>query len=135
MKKILVPVDGSNASYRAAVHAAKLAELTKAGLAFLIVRQFVVGRKDVYSVLNDEEARAIRDKIREVAAAETSQQFDIIEEKSRDVAFTIVDIAIAENVDLIVMGASGKGGVKTFLLGSVSQEVLRKSACPVTIVH
>ena len=135
MKKILVPVDGSNASYRAAVHAAKLAKLTKAGLAFLIVRQFVVGRKDVYSVLNDEEARAIRDKIREVVAAETTQQFDIIEEKSRDVAFTIVDIAIAENVDLIVMGASGKGGVKTFLLGSVSQEVLRKSACPVTIVH
>ena len=135
MKKILVPVDGSNASYRAAVHAAKLAELTKAALAFLIVRQFVVGRKDVYSVLNDEEAKAIRDKIREVAAAETDQQFDIIEEKSRDVAFTIVDIAIAENVDLIVMGASGKGGVKTFLLGSVSQEVLRKSACPVTIVH
>ena len=135
MKKILVPVDGSNASYRAAVHAAKLAELTKAALAFLIVRQFVVGRKDVYSVLNDEEARAIRDKIREVVAEETTQQFDIIEEKSRDVAFTIVDIAIAENVDLIVMGASGKGGVKTFLLGSVSQEVLRKSACPVTIVH
>ena len=135
MKKILVPVDGSNASYRAAVHAARLAELTKAGLAFLIVRQFVVGRKDVYSVLNDEEARAIRDKIREVVAEETTQQFDIIEEKSRDVAFTIVDIAIAENVDLIVMSASGKGGVKTFLLGSVSQEVLRKSACPVTIVH
>ncbi len=135
MKKILVPVDGSNASFRAAVHAAKLAELTKSGLAFLIVRQFVVGRKDVYSVLNDEEARAIRDNIREVVAAETTQQFDIIEEKSRDVAFTIVDIAIAENVDLIVMGASGKGGVKTFLLGSVSQEVLRKSTCPVMIVH
>ena len=135
MKKILVPVDGSNASCRAAVHAAKLAELTKAGLAFLIVRQFVVGRKDVYSVLNDAEARAIREKIREVVAAETTQAFEFIEEKSRDVAFTIVDIAIAENVDLIVMGASGKGGVKTFLLGSVSQEVLRKSACPVTIVH
>ena len=133
MKKILVPVDGSNASYRAAVHAAKLAELTKSGLAFLIVRQFVVGRKDVYSVLNDEEARAIRDKIREVVAAETTQQFDIIEEKSRDVAFTIVDIAIAENVDLIVMGASGKGGVKTFLLGSVSHEVVRKFPCPVTM--
>lgn len=36
--------------------------------------------------------------------------------------------------DLVVVGARGLGGVKRFLLGSVSEEVLRAARCPVLIV-
>ena len=45
------------------------------------------------------------------------------------------DVAIKKGVDMIVMGASGMGTLKAFVIGSVSAEVLRKAACPVTIVH
>lgn len=135
MKHIMASIDGSEPSYRALELAAKLANGLNAELTVLIVRQFVVGRKGVYVVQNDDEIREIDDKIREIVLSAGEAKPNLVQEKSRDVAFKIVDVAIEQNVDLIVMGASGKGGFKTFLLGSVSQEVLRKSACPVTIVH
>jgi nucleotide-binding universal stress UspA family protein len=58
-----------------------------------------------------------------------------IEERARDVAFTIVEVALQVKADMIVMGASGTGAVKAFIVGSVSKEVLRKATGPVTIVH
>ena len=135
MKQIMAPIDGSEPAFRALEHAAKLAAGLGADLSVLIVREFIVGRKDVYPVLNDDEISDIKSKAQDIMKAAQVPNSNILLEKSRDAAFTIVDIAIEKKADLIVMGASGKGGVKKFLLGSVSQEVLRKSACPVTIVH
>lgn len=45
----------------------------------------------------------------------------------------IVREAAGFGADLIVVGARGLGGVKRFLLGSVSEEVLRAARCPVLI--
>ncbi len=135
MKHIMTAIDGSEPSYRALLQAAELAKTLKAELSILIVREFVVGRKGVYAVMNDEDIRVIQKKAEEIVQTTGELEMNILVEKSRDAAFTIVEIAIDKGVDLIVMGASGKGGFKTFLLGSVSTEVLRKSACPVMIVH
>ena len=135
MKRILTAIDGSKASYRALELAAKLAKGLGAELKILLVRQFVVGRHDVPEVLSDEEVREIRTLVLEVVAAGDNPATEIIEERSRDVAYTIVEIALKTEAGLIVMGASGVGSIKAFVLGSVSNEVLKKSACPVTIVH
>ena len=40
-----------------------------------------------------------------------------------------------ENIDLVVMGTSGKHGLDRFLLGSVTEKVVRSSTCPVLAVH
>jgi nucleotide-binding universal stress UspA family protein len=40
-----------------------------------------------------------------------------------------------EGVDLIVMGTSGKHGLDRFLLGSVTEKVVRSANCPVLAVH
>ena len=135
MKHILAAVDGSDASFRALDHAAALAAKLDAELTILIVRLIVVGRKVSYPALGSEEVQKIEQRSREIALAQACTKSTIQVEKSRDTAFKIVDVAIERNADLIVMGASGVGGFKAFLLGSISQEVLRKSACPVTIVH
>ena len=135
MKHIMAAVDGSECSYRALEHAAKLASGLNARLTILIVCLFIVGRKDVYVVLDDEDVSAMKKKANEIVEGAGNPDATILVEKSRDIGFTIVDTSIVNEADLIVMGASGKGGIKTFLLGSVSKEVLRKSACPVTIVH
>ena len=135
MKHIMAAVDGSEASFRALGHAAELAGRLECELTVLIVRLIVVGRKDVLSEPTNDEIVGIQEKMREIVKAAGEPNTDTLLEKSRDVAYKIVDVAIDRNVDLIVMGASGKSSIKTFLLGSVSQEVLRKSACPVTIVH
>ncbi len=135
MKKILAAIDGSEASLRALEHAAYLAKGMNADLVILLVRLIIVGRKGVFPAMRDEEIQDIQTKARDQVLSVGGVSPEILVEPSRDTAFKIVDVAIDKDVDLIVMGASGKGGFKTFLLGSVSQEVLRKSACPVTIVH
>jgi nucleotide-binding universal stress UspA family protein len=38
------------------------------------------------------------------------------------------------NADLIVMGTHGRSGIGRLLLGSVTEEVLRKAPCPVLTV-
>ena len=135
MKHTMAAVDGSECSYRALEHAAKLASGLNARLTILIVSLFIVGRKDVYVVLDDADVSSMKKKATEIVEGAGNPDATILVEKSRDIGFTIVDTSIVNEADLIVMGASGKGGIKTFLLGSVSKEVLRKSACPVTIVH
>ena len=47
----------------------------------------------------------------------------------------ILAFAEAQNVDLIVMGTHGRRGVDRFMLGSVTERVMRKAACPVLAVR
>jgi nucleotide-binding universal stress UspA family protein len=47
----------------------------------------------------------------------------------------ILDCADEHDVDQIVMGSHGRTGVARVLLGSVAEQVVRRSACPVTVVH
>lgn len=46
----------------------------------------------------------------------------------------ILHLARALNCDMIVMGTHGRTGLSRFLTGSVAEEVLRRSACPVLAV-
>jgi len=50
-------------------------------------------------------------------------------------AETILKVADEENVDLIVVGASGKHALERFLLGSVSEKIVRHARVPVLVVH
>ncbi len=47
----------------------------------------------------------------------------------------IRDYAAAENIDLIVMGRHGQRGLRRLFLGSVAEEVIRESPCPVLTVR
>lgn len=47
----------------------------------------------------------------------------------------IVDFAEKNDIDLIVMGTLGKGGLERFLIGSVAEKVIRHSKKPVLIVR
>lgn len=43
-------------------------------------------------------------------------------------------IEASRRADLVVVGTHGRGPVRTFLLGSVSQSVIRHAACPVVVL-
>lgn len=49
-------------------------------------------------------------------------------------ATKIVEEAVAESADIVVMGSRGLSGLKERMLGSVSRSVTNKLACPVLVV-
>lgn len=52
-----------------------------------------------------------------------------------DPAESVIEAALSENVDLIVIGNRGHSGVGRALIGSVSDEVVRTAHCPVIVVR
>lgn len=51
-----------------------------------------------------------------------------------DPASAILEFAEQNKVDIIIMGTLGKGGLERFLLGSVTDKVVRHSKVPVLVV-
>ena len=47
----------------------------------------------------------------------------------------IIRYAKEHDVDLLIMGTHGRGGLAHMLLGSVAEKVVRKSPCPVLTVR
>jgi nucleotide-binding universal stress UspA family protein len=52
-----------------------------------------------------------------------------------DPAFVILQEAQRAEVDLIVMASHGRSGLSHFLLGSVTEKVVRHAHCPVLVVR
>jgi nucleotide-binding universal stress UspA family protein len=46
----------------------------------------------------------------------------------------LASVSARENIDLLLLGTHGRGGLKKLILGSVAEEVLRLSACPTLTV-
>jgi nucleotide-binding universal stress UspA family protein len=50
-------------------------------------------------------------------------------------AMSIVEYAEGHDIDLIVMGTHGRGGMSHLLMGSVAERVVRTARCPVLTVR
>lgn len=85
---------------------------------------------------NQARAAAI-EECRRVLAAAAGQAVAAsikIETFCGDAARGLGNYAAAENIDLIIAGTRGHGGVTQFLLGSVSARILNEAHCDVLIV-
>lgn len=138
---ILVPVDGSEASLDAVHHALRL---RRDGLHADFVLATVQEPTYVYEMMIAPSTEVLERVtsaagIRALASAEAvfkaagvAYQREI---DSGDPAQTLLDIATRQRCDAIIMGARGRGSLRSALLGSVSQAVLHASPVPVTIVR
>jgi nucleotide-binding universal stress UspA family protein len=52
----------------------------------------------------------------------------------RSVLSTILDYAEEQNINLIVVGTTGRSGIKKMLLGSVASGLVTYALCPVLVI-
>jgi nucleotide-binding universal stress UspA family protein len=135
-KKILVPLDGSQLSQRALEPALALSQ--ESGAELLLVR---VPAADTLSFAVSEakqrelfqESLLYLDTIRKSnAQSQVSLRTQVLE---GDVASAIVDTARTEQIELIIMSTHGYSGLTRWVLGSITEKVLRSAPCPVMAVH
>lgn len=144
MKKILVPIDGSLASHKAAEKAVELAKLFNSEITFLHVVYIPdTAGHTKYEVNMVYDLKEMKEKM-----AESGKKFldSFVENvNSTDINLhklvvvgqpyeEILRVATEENFDLIVMGRRGYSKIKRFFVGSVTQRVISDSPCPVFVV-
>lgn len=138
IKTILVPVDGSDHSKRAAAYAADLAEATGGDIILMHChRRFpsVLGEPYYQKVVTQiiEEANELlepyRQLIREKGVSFTER---ILE---RPAGGAILNVAKTEACNIVVMGSRGRNNLEGLLLGSVTHRVLEAAPCPVLVVR
>ncbi len=144
IKKILVATDGSDHADIALKFAIELAAKWDAQVIVLSVippTPFIAdpaGFNPTYlpDFENDlkEVYQSILDKAKNTVAKEQPEiEVEACLEKGRP-SNVIVKVAEIENVDLIVMGSRGLGGITGMILGSTSQAVVHSCTRPVLIV-
>ena len=138
---ILLAVDGSEASTRAARHVAKLARqlveaptltLATVSLPLIAPAERKLGRKASAEYYDSNCRHAVRSarRVLERAKLEFDEAFLV-----GDPAAQIAQEAAHRGVDLIVMGSHGQTALKNLVLGSVATKVLATSKVPVTVVR
>ncbi len=141
-KKILLPTDGSKFSENAEKHALFLAEKTGAEIiaVSVIENSFSIGlpSEDTIHEINQLLKEETKANLNKVTALKDEMDSNIkitsvIREGSP--AAVILDVAEEENVDLIVIGSSGKSGFDRFLMGSVATKVVKSASCSVLVVN
>jgi len=136
-QKILVGVDGSEASKKAARVAAQLAKRAGAELILLHVADDVEPQDDIPSYGIYRERRQYADRVLEVARQEVASEGVSCQVRAAlgPVADQIVGVAQRESCDVICVGTRGMTGLKRVLLGSVADRVIRHAHCPVVVVR
>jgi nucleotide-binding universal stress UspA family protein len=152
ISKILLPIDGSESSIKAAEYAMGIArkkgEDNNAELIALYVIHSEI--KHAYSTYYGGSVnQSSIERIIEHAKKEAQTWFDKVQDKYNEnnvklrreiivnpgsLVGAIVDYAEHEGVDLIVMGTRGRSGFKRVLLGSTASGVVTYAHCPVLVV-
>ncbi len=138
-EKILLAVDGSEHSLRAARVAADLARCMNAKeFCVVVAYDFIppyLGEPNMQYAIDArlEEAKAVLERaVKEVGELPCEIHTELIEGSAAQV---ILEVAETRGSDLIVMGSRGHGAFAGWLLGSASQKVVSHARCPVLIVR
>jgi nucleotide-binding universal stress UspA family protein len=137
LNSILFLTDFSTASERALPYVREIAREYGAKVSMLHVLV-----PDVLTYLTPDSPTAAIDLQKESALAEMQQvetQLTGVPNKAvvlagKEVWATLEPMLNEEQVDLIVLGTSGRGGLPKLLLGSTAEEVFRRSPVPVMTV-
>jgi len=142
LKSILCPIDFSDFSTAAYRHALSLAEYYKAKLVALHV---VEGWKYPFAdygaleadyakfstAMNEGGEVKLQHFVKEVSAGTVKPELVIHQGNAPN---CVLSCAQKHNIEMIVMGTHGRRGFDRLVLGSTTDRVIRKAACPVLVV-
>jgi nucleotide-binding universal stress UspA family protein len=142
IRRILCPVDFSDHSTRALDHALAIAAWYDATVTVLHVSPvmpvaaYVSGSGlPAYVTMTADARHALVASMRQFVAREASASTPVeVEVAEGGIAETILSRANALPADLVVLGTHGRSGFNRWLLGSVTEKVLRTALCPVLTV-
>jgi nucleotide-binding universal stress UspA family protein len=144
VKTILLPMDGSEHSFKAAKYAIKLAKILDAkiiavhAVAMPLRVSTAVRGKTIISHYSEEVKRDTERWMSTLGSIADREKVELVTDIIMNVAsvsYAIANYASKHNADLIIMGTRGRSGVKKFLLGSIAHGVVTLAACPVLVVR
>lgn len=128
-KNILVPVDGSEISKKAANKAIELAQ----GLNATVTVTNIMDQK--LAVPYEQQEANAHEIVNEIVEIGLDKNVDM---KSMIIfgspKYDIIKIALKSEADLIVMGTHGKTGLKAQILGSFAQATLKNVNLPIMLI-
>lgn len=138
-QNVLTPTDGSNCAQEAVKIAGDVATITGAALHLLTVIDIASVGVDVRSDIHTAQLEETADKILEdaTALAETTGVEPIAEtvEYGPSVHKTILSYIEDHDIDLVVVGTHGRTGFDRYVLGSVTEYLVRTSPIPVLTIR
>ncbi len=143
IKKILIPIDGSDSSLEALVYAGTFASEYKISVYLMTVTEPHHSIYDAYA-----EQVTLTHRVSE-ATTILNQRLSETEKKAKALGISniilrrcfgtpcekIIEVATKEEIDLIVMGTHARTGIAHFLIGSVTEKVIRTAPCPVLVIR
>ena len=142
IRKIVVPIDFSPSSERAANYAAAFARRVGASLHLIHALEpptLMRGAAGAYEVQSAEHSDDLYWAARTRLSA-LSEKLGLEGRISKEVrpglAFKVITAAVIDlGADLVIMSTHGRTGVSHLLMGSVAERVIRSSACSVLVLR
>ncbi len=142
LSKILVAIDGSELSIKAADYGIEFAKKYDAKLIILyVIHVHAAGlmytTESAFKQFLDKNKKESEEWFKTISNHAKEQGVEIKTETVEEmysVPGAIIKRAEEEDVDVIIVGGTGKSGFKKFLLGSVATDVVRYSRCPVFVI-
>lgn len=134
--KILFPTDGSEASEATFAHAVALAKAFDARIhALYVVNTTYAGVGAAGSININSLRTSGQDVLSMFETQIEGEDVDIVTALEEGDPYTEILDYGHENCDIIVMGTRGRSGLDKYLLGSVTEKVVRTADIPVFTVR
>lgn len=141
MKKILVPTDFSANAMKAVLYATEIAKKNGALVYLLhVIVPVTDGISETYSLPGKSEEEIATNSLSELDALQKSitEMYPGIKTETEltkgPVTASVIDFAIDNQVDLIVMGTKGATGLKEVFIGSVAADTVGRTKVPVLVI-
>jgi nucleotide-binding universal stress UspA family protein len=148
IKRILVPIDGSSYSLKAAKYAIEISRLQNAQISCIhVIAKLPSSYVHAVPAIAGPAIQTYIDDIKKHAQSWFDQIIKIAESKGirniktdiftdfDSIADTIINYASNNSIELIVMGTHGRTGIAKFFLGSVANDVTQHTHCPVLLIR